>query len=96
MTEANEGILIFSGIAIASAAVTHLLIKDYLKASLTATLIAVVLFQIAVYIDLGYLDAFFIIAMITTGIGALIISLLIGIPFNIYRKKKVHSENNMT
>lgn len=82
-----QGVLIFLGLAVLSAIGWHYLLKKYVVALLGATFTTTVLFQVANYLHLGYLDPFFIIAMISSGAVALAISALVGMPFVIFRRK---------
>ena len=77
MNEGNTPLIIFIFIAIASSITWNILEKEYSTVLIKSTLTTVVLFQIAVYINLGHLDPYFIVAMITTGILALVISVVI-------------------
>lgn len=87
MDEGTQGLLILGAMAVLSAIGWHLIVKRFVLALLGATLTTVILFQVANYIHLGYLDPFFIIAMITSGAGALVISAVVGVPFLALRKK---------
>ena len=88
MDESMVGIVALSAISLIVSVVTHCIIKHYGKALLISGIISSVLFQIAGYIVMGYLDPFFIIALITGGIVAVCISVIVGIPFLLIRKNK--------
>ena len=83
------GILAFFGITIVVATAWHHFLPRYLLASVCATITSVLSFQIVVYIQLGYLDPFFVIAMATSSVLAFIVSLLIGLPIRARRKQQV-------
>ena len=82
MDGSNTPLIIFIFIAIASSISWNMLEKKYSTILIKSTLTAVVLFQVVVYINLGHLDPYFIVAMITTGVVALIISVIISFIFN--------------
>jgi hypothetical protein len=86
------GIVILIGIGIVSAALWHHFVPRFAVATIAATTTTVVLFQIAAYIDLGYLDPFFLIAIGTSGALSLLISVLIGLPMRTRRGKVVPDE----
>jgi hypothetical protein len=78
MNEGDAGLVIFGIITITSAAIWHSFVTDYILAVLGATVSSVIVFQVVAFIYAGFLDPFFIIAMITTGIVSFIIALVIG------------------
>ena len=85
--EGSIGIIILCGISILTAIGFHYKLKKPLVATILSTFSASIGFQVIAYIQLGYLDPFFIIAFgISSGITFLI-SLLVGIPFTFYRRK---------
>ena len=88
MSEASVGIILLVSISIIVSCVAHYFIKKYLVALIISAIIATIVFQIAVYIQLGYLDPFFIIALFTGGLIAFGISAIIGIPFLVVRKRR--------
>ena len=81
MDGSNTPLIIFIVIAIVSSISWNMLEKKYSTLFIKSTLTTVVLFQVAVYINLGHLDPYFIIAMITTGILALVISVAVSFIF---------------
>ncbi len=85
MNESNLPIIGLISIAIITSLLSHFLIKNYKKAIIVSSISSAVLFQVAVYIQLGYLDPFFMIAMVITGVITALISAVIGIPFNRHR-----------
>ena len=87
MNESLQGIVIFIAIAIASAIIWHTYLKRISIAILGSAITSAVFFQVCNYIKLGYLDPFFIIALLTTFIMAFLIALIISIPFKIWRRK---------
>lgn len=87
MNESTLALVVFAVITIASAMISHVKIKSYWRATILATLVSVVLFQVIAYINLGYLDPFILIAIVITGVVALLISMLIGALVNTYRNK---------
>jgi hypothetical protein len=87
MDESTLGMVVFVGITVATATICHVKIKNYWVATILATLVSVILFQIVAYIELGYLDPFFLIAIVTSSAAALIISILVGALVKNYRGK---------
>ena len=81
------GLVIFVTISVATAVVAHWRFKNYWPATFLSTLLSVVLFQVVVYIELGYLDPFFLIAIVTSGAAAFVISVLVGTLIKSYRNK---------
>jgi hypothetical protein len=81
------GLIIFLSIAVVSALLWHRFLPSYAMASIGATATTVVAFQIAAYFNLGYLDTFFLIAVVTSSLYAAAISFIVGIPFRVRRKK---------
>ncbi len=81
-------IIIFLTIAIVTSLVCHFLIKSKVAASFISAIIAAIAFQILNYFIVGYLDPFFIVAIIITGLIGFLVSFLIGLAFS-YRRKEV-------
>lgn len=81
------GILIFLTIAIGISLVCHYLMKSYILASVTSALLASIAFQLLNLIFQGYLDPLAIIALLITGLIGFVISLLLGLPFLLERRK---------
>ena len=78
MSEATVGWLVLLSIAIGSALAWHILLHSFLLATLLATITAVFLFQVAVYLQLGYLDPFFLIAVATTSVVCFFVAVAVG------------------
>lgn len=81
------GIPIFLAVAIGISLVCHYLMKSYILASVTSALLASIAFQLLNLLFLGYLDPLAIIAFFITGLIGLVISLLLGLPFLLERRK---------
>ncbi|WP_171088917.1 hypothetical protein [Usitatibacter rugosus] len=84
-------ILVFLAIAIISATLWHRFVAGFGSAVLGATITTVVLFQAAAYVEAGHLDAFAGIAAVTTAVVAVVISIVIGLPFRARRKAEKSS-----
>ena len=82
------GLIIFFAIAVPAALLWHALLPRYMPASIGATVTTVVVFQVAAFINLGYLNPFFLVAAVTTSVVALLVSLLAGWPFEARRKRR--------
>ena len=70
------------------AAGCHVLIRRYFFASFVASCVIVVGIQVASYIELGYVDPFWLISSVTGFFMASIIALIVGVPFRIKRNVK--------
>ena len=78
MSEATVGWLVLLSIAVVSAIAWHILLRSFLLATLLATTTSAVLFQIAAYLHVGYLDPFFLVAVITSSVICLLITVTVG------------------
>ena len=78
MSEAIVGWLVLLSIAVVSAIAWHILLRSFLLATLLATSTSVVLFQIAAYLHVGYLDPFFLIAVAISSVICLFVSVAVG------------------
>lgn len=88
------GLLIFLAIALTSAVLWHRFLPRYTTASLGATITTVLAFQAAAFLQLGYLDPYFLIAVITSSVAALVISLVVGLPLRARRKQAAQGRTN--
>ena len=86
MSESIEGIIIFFIVAVAVSIISHVLIKKISSAILWAAISTVLIFQLVMYFLAGYLDPSFPVVLITTFLIAFLIALIIGVPFNIWRR----------
>jgi hypothetical protein len=82
------GMFVFLGISILSAAVWHRFVPKFRLAIFGATASSVILFQVGAYIDLGHLDPFFLVALVTSSFVAAIVAILIGLPIRARRNKE--------
>ena len=87
MIDSAVGLLIIVSITVLSSVIWHYFLKVFKTALIGSTITTVLLIQIISYIELGYLDSFFIIAMFTTSVMALIVSSIVGLLFERYRKQ---------
>jgi len=76
MDESTQGILILIVISILSASVWHSFINKK-TAHIGAVITSAILFQIANYIYVGYIDPFFVIAIIFSSAIALVVSFVV-------------------
>jgi hypothetical protein len=86
MSEGTVGLIILTTIALGSALVWHWLVDYYVPAVIGATITTVTSFQLAAYFHLGYLDPFFLVAVLTSSIMVAVIALLVGLPFRARRR----------
>lgn len=82
------GLAIFFAIALVSAFLWHYFLPRNLPATFGATATTVLAFQIVDYVHLGYLEPFFLIAAATSSVVALLVSALVGLPFQARRKQQ--------
>jgi len=93
MMESDIGaILIFLVVGIITAVICHLKVKEYLVSALIAGVISTVIYQVINYIVAGYLDPFFIMALVNGFLAYMVLSLIIGLPFLIARRKQIAKE----
>ena len=92
MDEGQLGLYIFASICIVCAILLHWRIQSYWLATIVSTVVSVILFQVIAYIDLGYLDPFFIIAMVTSSAAAFAISVFVGAFFTKHRHKQKEAQ----
>ncbi len=78
MSEATVGWLVLLSIAVGSALAWHIFLRSFLLSTLLATTTSVFLFQVAVYLRLGYLDPFFLIAVATSSVICLFVAVAVG------------------
>jgi membrane protein DedA with SNARE-associated domain len=81
-------VVIVVGVTIIISIIFHYLRPLYLQASLLSALTSTVVYQVLSYLEGGYLDPFFLIGLVTGTFLALAISLIVGIPFLVYRRRK--------
>ena len=87
MDEKTTGMVVFYVTSIVTAIVCHLAIRRFLIASAAAAVIATILFQFFAYLQLGYLDKFFLIAVMFGGARSFIIAIVVGVPFWLWRRR---------
>ena len=87
MNESTQGILIFTAITVVSSLIWHSIFKKFFAAVIGSVATAVVAFQAANYIYIGYLDPFFIIAIGVSGVIATFVSVAIGSLHRVARKR---------
>jgi MFS superfamily sulfate permease-like transporter len=78
MEESVLGLYIFIAISALFSLIAHWKIKNFWVALFASTLLAVISFQVLVYMQLGHLDPFYPIAVLVSGLIALAISSAIG------------------
>lgn len=91
ITESIFGFIVVVSIILMSI-VWHYFVKRFWTAVISSVITAVFVIQILSYLELGYLDSFFIITILTSGIYAFVVSSIIGLLFERNRKKHKKSE----
>ena len=85
------GFIILTTIALGLAMVWHWLVAFYVPAVIGSTITTVLAFQVATYFHVGYLDSFFLVAVVTSSIMAAVIALVVGLPFRARRRSHISS-----
>ena len=80
------GIMVFLGLSVVAALVAHVFVRRYFLASILGAIVATIIFQLFAYLDLGYLDRFWQIAVVTSGLMSLVIAFCLGVPFWYFRR----------
>lgn len=78
MSEGAIGLLVFAAICVACSIAAHMLVRTFWIASALSVVTAVPLFQFAAYLHIGFLDPFWPIAVVTTGVVSLAATVAIG------------------
>lgn len=81
MSDGSVGLVVLLLIAIGSALLWHRFVSAFFVAALGTTLTAVVVFQGAVFVELGDLDPFFLIAAATSCVVAAAVAIVVGLHF---------------
>ena len=84
---AGIGLVILAIVSVSCAVIAHWRIRDYSRASLASMLAAAVLFQGIVWLQLGYVDPFIVIAFPISLAITGSIAMLVGVPFRTRRRK---------
>jgi hypothetical protein len=89
MSEASTSIdfVVLCAVSASCAVIAHWRIRDYFKASFTSALAAAAWFQGIVWLQLGYMDPFIVIAFPISLLITGSIALLVGVPFRARRRK---------
>ena len=87
MNDNIQSIFVLTSIVFVSAIAWHLFVEKYFLSVAGATLTTAIAFQLANYYYIGYLDPFFIIAILASGCVAFVGSAIIGLPFKIVRDR---------
>ncbi len=94
MDEANWGTSVFIITCVSISLIMHIFIRTYWLGSVVSAALGTIIFQIFAYFNLGYLDPFFIIALIVGYFAALILSFIVGLPYFLLRRRKVEIGTN--
>ena len=78
MDDGLIGIIVLLLMSVVISLFWHYKVKSQQKANIGSTITTVLLFQIVAYLLNGYLDPFFIIAMVISAAIALFVSLIVG------------------
>jgi|GEM_PF-2082447 len=84
---AGIGLVILAIVSVSCAVIAHWRIRDYSRASLASMLAAAVLFQGIVWLQLGYVDPFILIAFPTSLLISGSIALIVGSLFSVGDKE---------
>ena len=86
MSKGAMGMVMLVIASVVIAIVAHWRIRDQVVAALCTAVVTSLGCQVVVTIDLGHLDPFFLIAIVTSGLLAFAVALLVGIPFRLARR----------
>lgn len=89
MDNSENGLYIIILISLSVALFAHILSKKFWLATICSTFVSVALFQLMVIIQLGHIDKFILVAVITTSIISFVISAFIGIIKNYIYKRVI-------
>ena len=87
MSDATLAITILITISVTVAVIAHMLIRNYFVAVPVAAVAASGIFQVVVFIELGYLDPFFLIAFVVGAAYAVLVAAGVGVPFVLVRRR---------
>lgn len=96
MNEDALAIIVFGAICVFSALLMHWRMNSYWAATILSAFLSVVLVQVVAYIDLGYLDPFFLMAVATSSVAAFVISAIVGMFFKVSRNKSANEQGKAT
>ncbi len=88
MSEGAIGIIVLCVTAIVVSLIVHTFIRRIMLATVVSATIATILFQVLAYLHAGYLDPFFLIAVVVGWCWDCLIAFVIGIPFWLVRKPR--------
>jgi hypothetical protein len=76
--EGTVGILVFAALAVSVSFVWHRHIRSFGAAVLVSGPVAAILFQVVAALHIGYVDPFFVIALLTTTMIGWLVSCIVG------------------
>lgn len=87
------GLLVFVVIAVALAIPAHLMFRSFTLAVASSAVSAAVLFQVVVTLQLGYVDKFVAIALITTTFMGAVVSAVVGASLRRWSRRRPRQDN---
>ena len=87
MNETTTGIVLFGTLVLICSFLAHALQRRFWLAVTLASLASAVLFQVAVFFQLGYLDPFMPVAMVITLVISALCACIVGAGFLLFRNK---------
>ena len=78
MDQGTVGILVFAAPSVSVAVICHRRIRSFGVAVLVSGPVAAILFQLVAALHAGYLDPFFLIALVTTTVTGWVVSWIVG------------------
>jgi hypothetical protein len=88
MDQGTQGIIIHSLISLVVAVTTHGLIRSFWLACYVSAITSAIVFNVLATIQQGYLDKFFLVALIFSGFYAFAIAAVVGWAFKLLRRKE--------
>lgn len=92
MSESSDGLIVLVGVAAVSAVLVHWRIRRYVVASILSALVAAVVFQGFVALQLGHVDPFAPIAFVLSLLVSLPLAFLVGWLFLLRRRADAVSD----
>lgn len=86
MSESSDGLIVLVGVAAVSAVLVHWRIRRYVVASIVSALVAAVVFQGLVALQLGHVDPFAPIAFVLSLLVSVPVAFLVGWLFLLRRR----------
>lgn len=95
MSESSTGLIVLAGMTAVSAVLVHWRIRRYVVASMVSAVVAAVVFQGLVALQLGHIDPFAPIAFVLSLLVTTPLALLVGLLFLLRRRSSAASDASL-